>query len=102
MKPTEQKLKAQLLMARHHKLTLNQLIALLTLYHSSIRTAELCKSLNLSPAAMTGIIDKLQALGFARRRRSRRDRRIIKVTITDQGRQLMESIQSPLGWSFVS
>jgi DNA-binding MarR family transcriptional regulator len=50
---------------------------------------------------MTGIIDKLQGLGFVRRRRSRHDRRIIKVTITELGKSAVDSIRDPLGWSFV-
>ena len=101
MKPTDQKLKAQLLTAYHHKLSITQMITLLSLYESSSTPTGLCRSVHLTSAAITGIIDKLQGLGFVRRRRSRHDRRIIKVTITELGKSAVDSIRDPLGWSFV-
>ena len=102
MKPTDQKLKAQLLTAHHQKLSITQTITLLSLSEASSTPAQLCRSVSLTPAAMTGILDKLQALGFARRRRSRKDRRILKVTITEDGMSAINGIRDPLGWSFVS
>jgi DNA-binding MarR family transcriptional regulator len=44
----------------------------------------------------TGLVDRLEKLGFVARRRCTRDRRVIYVEITDTGREVLERLDEPL------
>jgi MarR family transcriptional regulator, organic hydroperoxide resistance regulator len=47
----------------------------------------------LTSATLTGIIDRLENLGFAERRASKKDRRAVLVCLTDKGRQVVGEIK---------
>lgn len=47
----------------------------------------------LSSATLTGIIDRLENLGFAERRASRTDRRAVLVCLTGEGREVVGEIK---------
>ena len=47
----------------------------------------------LTSATLTGIIDRLENLGFAERRASKTDRRAVLVCLTDKGRQVVGEIK---------
>ena len=47
----------------------------------------------LTSATLTGIIDRLEKLGFAERRASKKDRRAVLVCLTDKGRQVVGEIK---------
>ena len=48
--------------------------------------AELARACQLDTGAMTRLLDRLEAKGLCRRRRSTTDRRVVNVELTDQGR----------------
>jgi DNA-binding MarR family transcriptional regulator len=50
----------------------------------------------LTSATLTGIIDRLENLGFAERRASKKDRRAVLVCLTDKGRQVVGEIKTLL------
>jgi DNA-binding MarR family transcriptional regulator len=50
----------------------------------------------LTPAAVTSLIDRLEARGFVRRRRDTRDRRRIHVEATDTTKQLARDAYGPI------
>lgn len=64
---------------------------------------ELAERMNHTTAAATGLVDRVEKLGFALRRRSTADRRVIRVRLTKQGvntlaelQSLMEPLMTPL------
>jgi DNA-binding MarR family transcriptional regulator len=50
----------------------------------------------LSPSTVVGIFDRLESKGLAKRRRDRKDRRVVFVTATDAGRDLVVRAPHPL------
>ena len=49
--------------------------------------------LRLDRTTMVAVVDELERLGLAERRRNRQDRRAYDVTITDAGRQLLPHLE---------
>jgi predicted transcriptional regulator len=67
--------------------------AVMALYHlqsAASNPARLGKIVGVSPAAMTGILDTLEGRGLVRRVPDPQDRRRTDVTLTDEGRSLVE------------
>jgi DNA-binding MarR family transcriptional regulator len=58
-----------------------------------IKASDLARKMFLHPATVFGIIDRLEARGFVERKRSAKDRRIIEIVLTEQGRYIIR--QSP-------
>jgi DNA-binding MarR family transcriptional regulator len=48
--------------------------------------SQVAQIMHLTPSAMTSVIDKLVAKGYVERRRSSRDRRVVKLGLTHKGR----------------
>ncbi len=75
------------------KLTLPQFYAMDFLFsRGQAKMNELARSLSVSTAAATGIVDRLVRSGYVIRRPDVSDRRVIKVGLTGKGRKLMESV----------
>jgi DNA-binding MarR family transcriptional regulator len=55
----------------------------------SIKPSELAKRMYLHPATVVGLIDRLVKKGLVSRTRSETDRRIVEITLTDNGRSLL-------------
>lgn len=51
---------------------------------------ELAEHLALAVNSMTGIVDSLEQKGLVRRQRSEEDRRVIRVELTDSGREIYQ------------
>jgi DNA-binding MarR family transcriptional regulator len=51
---------------------------------------ELSKLLSIDTGAMTRLLDKLEAKGLLARSRSLEDRRVVNLTLTEKGEQVME------------
>jgi len=80
-----------------HKITGPQIICLQTLQEDGpVTTSALAKLVNLSPSTVVGILDRLEAKGWITRERSTKDRRMVLVYITDDGRDLLARAPSPL------
>lgn len=62
--------------------------------------SELAKQVALSQATVTGIVDRLGRRQLLTRRRSKSDRRLVEVSITEAGRALLEQAPSALQETF--
>jgi DNA-binding MarR family transcriptional regulator len=58
--------------------------------------ADLAREVELSPATITGIVDRLQRAGLVARLRSQADRRKIRVVLTEEGRTRCETLPDVL------
>ncbi len=58
-----------------------------------IRVSELARRMYLHPATVVGILDRLEGRGLVSRTRSREDRRVVEIELTDRGKDLVA--QSP-------
>ena len=52
----------------------------------------LAEAMDVSQASATGIVDRMEQRGLVERARDAEDRRIVRVAITDEGRQLIEGL----------
>jgi DNA-binding MarR family transcriptional regulator len=58
---------------------------------SPLMVSDLARRMYLHPATMVGLLDRLGAKGLVQRARSEKDRRVVHVFITDQGRELVRN-----------
>ena len=58
---------------------------------SPMKVTELARRMYLHPATMVGLLDRLEAKGLVQRTRSDKDRRVVHVMITVQGRELVQN-----------
>jgi DNA-binding MarR family transcriptional regulator len=74
--------------------TMPQAIALQTLHVADGRASarDLCRDCHMLASTVTGVIDRLEQAGYARRERDLRDRRVVWVSLTDEGRELAERL----------
>jgi len=77
-----------------YKLTYSQWIILQTLmtFGAPMSPSELNKYLTIEGTSISVLIDGMEQRGFIRRRRSRVDRRMVKVSLTGQGQELLAEI----------
>lgn len=57
---------------------------------------DLAGRLRISPAALTSVLDALEAAGAVRRKRDRQDRRSVRVEITESGRARLAAAAADL------
>ena len=62
----------------------------LAFHDNDMSIGHLCQHMNLSSATMTGIIDRLEARELVQRVRDTKDRRVIRIQITEQGHKVLE------------
>lgn len=55
--------------------------------------SQLAETLTITPAAITGITDKLIVEGFVIRERSEADRRVVFITLTESGKKVIEKVK---------
>jgi DNA-binding MarR family transcriptional regulator len=74
--------------------TMPQAIALQTLLVAGGRESarDLGRDCHMLASTVTGVIDRLEGAGHVRRERDQRDRRVVWVTLTDEGRALAERL----------
>ena len=71
-------------------LTGPQLWAVKVLAESSpVRVSDLARRMYLHPSTVVGILDRLESGGLVARTRSTEDRRVVTVSLTDKGNQLV-------------
>ncbi|HWI40886.1 MAG TPA: MarR family transcriptional regulator, partial [Verrucomicrobiae bacterium] len=56
-----------------------------------VRVSALARRMYLHPATVGGILDRLEKRGLVVRTRSEEDRRVVEVTLTPEGRLLVET-----------
>ena len=60
---------------------------------SPMKVSELARCMYLHPATMVGLLDRLEAKGLVKRTRSEKDRRVVFINLTEQGKEI--EINSP-------
>ncbi len=84
-------------LSMQHDITAPQLIALLAIAeHAPLTIASISREVHLSPSTLVGIIDRLEAKGYAVRERSAEDRRRVLISITEEGKAFAKRAPSPL------
>lgn len=61
-----------------------------------LSSAELSRRLYVTPANITGIIDRLEKKQLVQRSQKKNDRRIAFITLTEKGRNLIKNISNPM------
>jgi DNA-binding MarR family transcriptional regulator len=83
-------------------LTMTQLRLMFALFQQDgITLSTLAQRMDISPSAMTGIIDRLRKSKLIRRRADPRDRRVTRIYLTDGGRALRGEVDAA-GRAYVS
>ena len=85
---TEKVVQAAGLTAQQHQV----LVALRAADKGELSIGELAESLLLQPHSVSGLADRLQALGLVERIRQAEDRRVVTLRLTVKARQLMASL----------
>jgi DNA-binding MarR family transcriptional regulator len=76
-----------------HDISPSQLELLLTVKHrSSINVKELAATMQLTPGAVTQIVEGLVQNGYVERREDERDRRITNIVLADGGKQKLKEL----------
>lgn len=84
-------------LSARHQITGPQLVCLLSIGESApITLSELARTIHLSPSTVLGIVDRLEVKGLARRERDLKDRRLVRISLTGPGRDLVANAPSPL------
>jgi DNA-binding MarR family transcriptional regulator len=85
-------------------LTVPQLLCLRVLAEAEAppTLAELAQAVELSPATVTGLADRLERAGLVVRQRVDRDRRRVRLALTEAGRARAEDLPSSLHERFVA
>ena len=84
-------------LSAQHKITGPQLMCLLVVdEHEPVTGSAIARHVHLSPSTVIGILDRLEAKGFIRRERDPKDRRLVQVSLAEQGRALVKSAPSQL------
>lgn len=80
-----------------HDLTHAQWVPLFKLAHGECGTvAELARTLQSDPGAMTRALDRLEAKGLVARLRSSEDRRVVNLELTEAGREVASVVPAVL------
>ena len=89
-------------LARLQGLTNPQLLCLREIRRNGpMNPGVLARSVSLSPATVTGILDRLEDRGLATRRRRNRDKRQVLVQLTEAGEGLLVGTPQPLQERFL-
>lgn len=74
-----------------------QLVCLQTLEKGGpLSIGALSKRVYLNPSTLTGIVDRLEKKGYVLRARGLVDRRVVKVELTEAGREVVNQAPHPL------
>jgi len=84
-------------LSAQHKITGPQLMCLLAVAdHEPVTGSAIARHVHLSPSTVIGILDRLEAKELIRRERDPKDRRLVRVSLAEQGRALVKSAPSLL------
>lgn len=82
--------------AGENRLSLRQLSALTMIESEQTTLGDVARRLMVTPAVVTGLIDRLERRGYVRRINSTDDRRRVLLALTDEGRNAAESVSKQL------
>ncbi len=81
----------------NYKLTLTQLsVVLLLKENGSMNVSSISKQMGLSKSTVSGILDRLEKMNFVTRTRSKEDRRVIRIALTDELKNLGPHMENKL------
>jgi len=66
----------------------------------SLRPTDLALILERSPNSISMLVDRMVKVGLVRRTRDRRDRRVVRVSLTTKGENALKPA-TPTGWEFI-
>ncbi len=79
---------------REKQITFVQFKAIILLNEKENQTlSQLSDGLSRTRCTITGLVDRLEDKGLVRRKRSRKDRRLVYVSLTDKGRELAAELR---------
>ena len=84
---------------QHTGLTVTQVLCLNAIARSpdpEVTAAAVSRQIDLRPATLTGILDRLERDGLVVRERRSRDRRKVCLSLTEKGQACVDSLPSPL------
>jgi DNA-binding MarR family transcriptional regulator len=89
-------------LSKHVGLTGPQLLVMQNIEEQpGIMVREIAENINLSPATITNILDRLESRDLATRIRSTKDKRKVGVFLTDRGKVAVKDAPRPLQEHFV-
>lgn len=89
-------------LSRQSGLTVPQLLVMQAIEkEGSPSTSTLARSIVVSQATVTRIIDRLERDGLVKREKSSKDKRVVNVSLTDAGRAKLEVAPEPLQAEFL-
>ena len=77
-------------------LSLRQLTILYVIREESATLGDLARRLMVTPAVVTGLVDRLEKRGYVRRGGDPGDRRVVRLTLTDAGRAASLAVEQAL------
>src|SRR5690554_6603773 len=84
-------------LAAYSNITAPQLVCLRAVAENGpLTTTAISREIHVSPSTVVGILDRLEDKGWVLRERSREDRRIVMLSATEAGRNLVRDTPSPL------
>lgn len=82
---------------KKYQVSAAQLNCLIALYENGpLSSSHIARHIFVKPSTVTGIIDRLEQKGLAKRTRSSPDRRVITIELTTEGYQLAENAPPPI------
>lgn len=72
------------------------------LVYGAMSSADLSRTLYVTPANITGVIDRLEKKGLVERIRQQLDRRVALITLTEPGRDLSKQLPDPIENKLIS
>lgn len=84
-------------MSKRYGLTEPQSAVLRNLYNNGpMSSADLSRTLFVTPSNITGIIDRLEKKRFVERNKKKDDRRVALITLTESGQELSRTLPDPI------
>ena len=78
-------------------ITTSQLLFLRALDKEDLLSSgEISRRIFIKPGTITGIVDRLEKKGLVTRNRDNQDRRVVKISITEAGRELVRAAPVPI------
>ena len=89
-------------LVRQSGLTVPQLLVMQAIEkEESPSTSTLARHIVVSQATVTRIIDRLERAGLVKREKSTKDKRVVNVRLTEEGRSKLETAPEPLQAGFL-
>jgi len=84
------------------ELSLRQVTALAMIKDEQPTLGELARRLRVTPAVVTGLVDRLERRGYVARSASSEDRRRIHLILTDEGKAIAAAVQQRISDDFAA